>query len=104
VADVGNQQIRAFDLVSGALLRSMTAPGLALTDFSNLDVHDDGRLFVADTGNRRVLVFSPEGALVGGFESREGPGGPLRKPIDVKLDGDRLYVVGNNRVQSFQLD
>jgi len=62
----------------------------------------DGRLYVADTRNHRVLVFSPELALLGAT-GREGDGpGEFRLPADVAVDGRGRIVVaeaGNHRVQ-----
>jgi len=59
-----------------------------------LALHDDGRLFVHDAGNYRVVVFSPDGEFLYQFGSRgQGPGEfnrDARGPIGF-LDG-RLFV------------
>jgi sugar lactone lactonase YvrE len=63
---------------------------------------DAGRLYVADTQNHRVLVFSPELKLLRAIGA-EGTGpGQFRLPADVAVDGaGRIIVVeqGNHRVQ-----
>jgi DNA-binding beta-propeller fold protein YncE len=65
-----------------------------------------GNIFVADTGNHRVVQFDPRGRRVfefGGYGWREGE---LSSPSDVcAREGFRLFVVdaGNERVQQFHI-
>ena len=64
---------------------------------------DDSRVFVVDTGNNRVQLFS----VVGVFSMEwgtEGSGeGQFRSPTDIDVHGNTVYVVdeGNNRIQRF---
>lgn len=68
-------------------------------------VDASGRVFVADTQNQRVQIFSSEGSLHG--ELGGGPGdepGQFTSPTDVCVDPTgHIYVVDNNpgRVQKF---
>ncbi len=63
----------------------------------------DGRLYVADEGNNRVVVFDSTGA----FLSRIGTGGSavgrFVSPRDLATEGLHLYVLdeGNERIQLF---
>ncbi|MBZ0266962.1 NHL repeat-containing protein, partial [bacterium] len=65
-----------------------------------------GNLFLADTGNHRVLRYDPKGRFVfeyGGFGWRDGE---LSRPSDVCAnDGFRLFVAdeGNERIQEFDI-
>jgi DNA-binding beta-propeller fold protein YncE len=65
-----------------------------------------GNLFVADTGNHRVVHFDSKGRYVfeyGGYGWREGE---LSEPSDVTArEGFRLFVVdeGNERIQEFDI-
>ncbi len=65
-----------------------------------------GNIFVADTGNDRVVQFDAQGRRVfefGGYGWREGE---LSRPTDVcAREGFRLFVVdsGNERVQQFHI-
>jgi DNA-binding beta-propeller fold protein YncE len=69
-------------------------------------VDGKGKLYVADTENNRVQVFSgPELAFERVVGRGEGGGyGQMRDPMGVAVDsGGKLYVAdpGNNRVQVF---
>jgi sugar lactone lactonase YvrE len=69
----------------------------------NLDVAPDGRIVVADSGNHRIVVFSPEGELLttwGGFGSEPGL---FNEPWGIAVDRQHVYVADtwNHRVQKF---
>ena len=67
-----------------------------------LAVATDGRVFVADTGNDRVQVYSPSGV----WQSSIAGDGELDAPRGVAIVDDRLVVsdTGGNRVRTFDLD
>jgi sugar lactone lactonase YvrE len=78
-----------------------------------LDIAEDGTLFVADTGNHRILHLTPEGELLdqwGGFADLaqgDAPGGTFNEPWDVAVAPDgTIYVADtwNHRVQHFTDD
>jgi len=82
------------------------APG-NFSDPSALDISDDGRLFICDTGNQRLQIFDLMGRFrinVGGF------GWDVRKfdqPLDVWARSTiNIYVAdyNNQRVQRFDKD
>ncbi|NOX60064.1 MAG: hypothetical protein GXP29_14555 [Planctomycetes bacterium] len=67
-----------------------------------LYVHDDGRVFVADTHYHRVMVFDADGVELARF-GREGYGdGEFQLPTDVAVDSEGFIYVseynGNDRV------
>lgn len=72
-----------------------------------LDVGPDGRVYVADSGNHRIQVFSPEGRWLKSY-GRPGRGlGELSYPYDVRVDREgRQYVCefGGSRIQVFDQD
>lgn len=77
------------------------APGSVLHP-AGIDA-DDAEVVLVDAGNRRIEVFSPEGAFVRAF-ARGGDGpGELAEPRDVVIDGQRLLVAdrGNGRILVF---
>ncbi|MGB2820974.1 MAG: hypothetical protein WBF17_08335, partial [Phycisphaerae bacterium] len=66
-----------------------------------------GRLFVADTHNHRVLIFSPGLKLIKAIGSEGAEPGRFRLPADVAVDSrGRIIVVefGNHRVQVLSKD
>ncbi|MBN1916547.1 MAG: 6-bladed beta-propeller [Verrucomicrobia bacterium] len=82
------------------------APGggmetLTLKNPEGLFFDSKDRLLVADTGNNRILVFSPQLALIGTI-GQEGQGeGQFRQPADVAVDSRGRIIVadaGNNRI------
>ena len=67
----------------------------------------EGRLYVADRGNARIQIFSPDGKYLRSF-GRKGSGpGELNGPVDVAVTHDGFVFVadaGNQRVQVFSQD
>ncbi|MDI3279976.1 MAG: NHL repeat-containing protein [Bacillota bacterium] len=77
----------------------------SFNDPLGLAVDAEGRIYVSDTGNARVEVFSPEGELLLSFgEKGSGPGQFLR-PGPMAIGNGLLYVVDieNHRVSAFDL-
>ncbi len=66
---------------------------------------EDGRIFVADTGNHRVMFFDGEGLMLGGFGGRGSEDYRLLAPHDVAVGSNFVAVAdtGNDRVQLYQL-
>jgi streptogramin lyase/4-amino-4-deoxy-L-arabinose transferase-like glycosyltransferase len=51
----------------------------------------DGRIYVADTGNQRVLILSPKGDILKEFE---GGSEPFAEPFDIAVDAqNHVYVL-----------
>lgn len=69
----------------------------------DVSILPDGSVVVLDTGNRRVLRFSPDGVYVGWFG---GPGqepGQFVTPLFLEAANDRIYVLDSalDRVTAF---
>ena len=106
VVDVGNNRIQGYDIETAEIAVSWGVEGdgdgqFDLKGFSNLDVDTLGNIYLTDTGNRRIQVYSPEGEFITSFNSKEGEG-PRRKPVDVQVLGDNIFVLGGNRVQIYR--
>jgi len=123
VADTGNHRVQAF-LPSGAFAFEIGcgASGLGgggsggggcgrghadgqLASPSDVAVSPDDRLYVADTGNYRIQVFSADGDLQSAMGSRGSLGGYFERPAGLSVDGSgRLYVAdpGNGRLHVFE--
>jgi DNA-binding beta-propeller fold protein YncE len=107
VAEFGeNQRITKLD-AQGKFVQSWGSPGTGPGQFQRaraLALGPDGLLYVADSCNHRVQVFTRDGDLVRLWGSPGSGPGELSYPYDVAFGpGGLLYVVemGNNRVQKF---
>ncbi|MFC4785344.1 6-bladed beta-propeller [Nocardioides sp. MAHUQ-72] len=85
----------------GRVVRSWGGPGTAPGRFrmqtGSLAVGDDGRVYVVDTGNFRVQVFSADGAFLDAWGTfGEGPGQFLW-PFDVAVDDQGGVYVADDR-------
>ncbi len=73
----------------------------------NMAVAPDGRVYVADTGNHRIVVFSPEGEMLTSWGAFGAEPGQFNEPWDVAVGPDgNIYVADtwNHRVQKFSPD
>jgi uncharacterized protein (TIGR03663 family) len=111
VADTWNGRIQVFDS-QGNFLRKWgrfdTTNGelgdpFAIFGPRGLAVDLAGSLLVADTGNKRILAFTPEGALLRQQGGGGVVGGRFEEPTDVKVDPtDGTVLVAdawNQRIQ-----
>jgi DNA-binding beta-propeller fold protein YncE len=61
-------------------------------------------LYVADTGNNRILIFTPKLTLAASFGEEGTADGQFKGPVDVAVDSKGRIVVadaGNNRIEIF---
>ncbi|NIP86573.1 MAG: 6-bladed beta-propeller, partial [Planctomycetales bacterium] len=102
VADTWNHRVQVFDL-EGNLLSSwgsfMDTQGQADAEPGvfwgprDVALDDDGRVYVADTGNKRVQVFSPEGEFVAQWGGGGVIPGRFEEPTGVAIGPDgSVYV------------
>jgi DNA-binding beta-propeller fold protein YncE len=102
--DGGGGSVRFVARLEISLFADADAPGFRQPEAVSTDVLGD--VFVADTGNHRVVQFDPDGRRVfelGGYGWGEGE---LSRPTDVcAREGFRLFVVdaGNERIQQFDI-
>ena len=72
-----------------------------------LAVDSQGRVFVADTGNKRIVIYDGSGTYLGEFGTPGMQLGQLDEPVAIALDaGGNVYVTDtwNQRVQVFTPD
>lgn len=86
-------------------IEGVNTPAGALKDPNDLFISDDNFLWVADSGNNRVLKLTLDGELVFQLAHKEGPG-VLNGPSGVYVDEKTIYVAdtGNARVVKFHRD
>jgi DNA-binding beta-propeller fold protein YncE len=93
--------------------QSITAwgtPGLAPGEFNRAEgvcVDNSDRIYVADSCNHRIQVFSPEGKFLRAYGKAGEGAGEMSYPYDIQVDEQgRQFVCefGNSRIQVFDLD
>ena len=102
---ISSPQVAIYD-GAGNVVSGFGSYGSGAGQFEALDLAVDaaGNIWIADTGNDRILQFSPSGALLGQFGSSGSGDGQFRSPLAIAVDSvDQVYVVdqGNDRVQKF---
>jgi DNA-binding beta-propeller fold protein YncE len=108
------ERVQCFDLVSNPdgpatarVLNSFGHPGNGPGEFNRpegLCVDAQDRLYVADSCNHRIQIFSREGKLVRTYGKAGSGPGELSYPYDICVDNSgRQYVCefGNSRIQIF---
>jgi DNA-binding beta-propeller fold protein YncE len=92
----------------GQCLGTIRMPLIDAGKPTGISVHQDGRLFVADTHYHRVVIFSHEGRQIGEFGRYGQEAGCFIYPTDVAFAPDgRVFVSeygGNDRVSVFTSD
>jgi DNA-binding beta-propeller fold protein YncE len=89
----------------GEFLAVFEMPLIEMGKPTGMSFAPDGNLYVADTHYHRVLVFAPEGDIVGQFGKFGQDEGCFIYPTDVAFSGDgRIFVSeygGNDRISVF---
>jgi DNA-binding beta-propeller fold protein YncE len=70
-------------------------------------VDEDGQVYIADTGNRRIVITDDEGEYIGQWGTEGSRQGAFNEPADVAVGVNGLIYVAdiwNGRVQVFQTD
>lgn len=114
VADTWNYRIRAFDnlfnqlnMWGQPLTLGENAPVEPLDGFwgpRDVKVDQNGLVYVADTGNRRIRVYTPDGIWVRDIGSSGLADGQLREPAGLALHPDgRIFIADtwNKRIAIF---
>ncbi len=109
ISDYKNNVVHLFDLQGRSLgvfgKKGDEQPGLELLGPTGLWVVDDGSLFIADSGNHRIVKVSARGDLQYSFGSSGQEKGKLLHPVAIASTGSsgELFVLekGNRRVQHF---
>lgn len=107
VVDVQNHRVKVLDVKTGKILRAVGEPGSGdgqLFKPTNIAIGPGGLLYVSDTINFRVQVFSRNGLFKRSIGKLGRRPGDFARPKGVAVDRDnRLYVVdaGFDNVQVF---
>ena len=115
VADTWNHRIQKLD-PNGKFLAQwgtfgdtggQAAGGAVFYGPRGVAVDPQGNIWVTDTGNKRVVKFDPNGALLGEYGSSGTGDGQFLEPVGIAIDSQgQIYVADtwNRRVQVFDKD
>ncbi len=112
VADLGNFRVQKVDSQGTPLNewgRQGTGPGQLNFDLDTLDelgsgiaVDANGRVYVADSENHRIQIFTSDGAVIGQWGGQGSDLDQLNSPRGITVDGEgNIYITDsfNHRVQ-----
>lgn len=99
-------RVQRFEADSGRLMNWWTMPKSDLGKPTGISIHpSDGVVYVADTHEHRIALFTPDGQLISTFGSMGTEPGQMIYPTDVAFGPEgRIYVSefgGNDRIQVF---
>jgi len=108
IGGVSSEQhvVRVFDAVSGAHLMDIGKRGSGPGEFNlprDLAIGLNGRLYVVDGGNFRVVVFDREGKYLFSFGSVGKQYGQFARPKEVAIDRDGNVYVVDTAFGNFQI-
>jgi uncharacterized protein (TIGR03663 family) len=113
VADTWNHRIQRFDSTGrflgkwGSFVEVAAEVGSHPGSFwgpRDVAISPNGNVLVADTGNKRVQVFDPQGRFITAFGGEGSEPGHLREPVGLAVDpAGNVYVADtwNQRIQQF---
>jgi sugar lactone lactonase YvrE len=99
-------QVRVFDAKSGAHLRDIGRRGNGEGEFNlprDVAIGKDGRLYVVDGGNFRVVIFDRDGNYLRSFGSIGKHYGQFARPKEVAIDRDGNVYVIDTAFGNFQI-
>ena len=99
-------QVRVFDAVTGTHLMDIGKRGSGPGEFNlprDLAIGRDGRLYVVDGGNFRVVVFDREGRYLHSFGSVGKQYGQFARPKEIAIDRDGNVYVVDTAFGNFQI-
>jgi len=106
VADATRHQVLGYSTEDGALVRTIGRRGSEPGEFNfptNLTVDARGQLYVADTLNFRIQIFSADGEFVRTFGTLGDTPGSLNRPKGVGVDSEGHIYVMDASFNNFQI-
>jgi DNA-binding beta-propeller fold protein YncE len=92
------------------LIRTFGRPGTGAAEFNRAEgicVDAQDRIYVADSCNHRIQIFSPDGKFIRQYGHAGSGLGQMSYPYDIKVDVRGYQFVcefGNSRIQVFDAD
>ena len=104
------ERVQCFSATGGAFKFGFGKGGDDPGEFNRaegLGVDSEDRIYVADSCNHRIQVFSAAGEFLRTYGSAGSGSGELSYPYDIRIDGNGVQYVcefGNSRLQIFDRD
>jgi hypothetical protein len=95
--------IQEYSTSDGAFIRSFGGAG-QIVNPRGAAIDSTGDLWVVDSGNSRIVKYSPTGTFIAAYGSRGTGNGQFHNPVGLTIDSlNHVYVAdyGDNRVEEF---
>lgn len=103
VVDRDNRRIQKFDPLGGSLLEYGNEDGRVMINPNGIETGPNGYMYIADTGQHRILYYSAEGQIIGGWKDGDSSTWRMLNPWGVAGWEDsgtkNVYVVDRNACQ-----
>ena len=102
VAEYYKRRLSLFT-VNGVFVKCVGAGVLAEMSYNDVSFGAGDEIIVADSGNNRILVFSPDGVtIIKTWGSLGTAAGQFKYPKALAVSGSYLYVMDKTRVKVFE--
>ncbi len=104
VADTGNHRIKKFDPATGQLIWEVGGYGTGVSKFNDprdVGVGSNGAIYVADTGNSRIVKLNSDGSWNTFWKGPVGDtvGSPIGLSVSAVHGQDRVYIADGLRLK-----
>lgn len=100
---INNIKFKSLTLILNLILGRGEDKNNKFNNPQGIGVDEKNNIYVVDSGNDRIQVFSDSGEYIKTFGYEDGEGEKFSRPLDLAFDNNNLYVAdsGNKRIQVF---
>jgi len=98
-APIPAKQIKQLFTITGTQSNPLSLP-------SDVDVDDEGNIYIVDSGNHRIAVFNRHGKHISYISKQGNKQSEMNNPLGIDVSSNNIYVADkdNHRIQIFNID